>query len=128
MGVDIVMYRVAIGLFVLKCSHSKKKVLIKISDIFNSDTYKDFYSILVIHFKITSLVFALTFLNAILVNRHSSIILLLLLLICMDVHPNPGPQQDSEDISIFHLQVITKAKCNQLKEIGPCLFWYPQYR
>lgn len=120
MGVDLITYRVAIGIFgnLISSVHCISRKICNIDHILNKDFLNDLKEIFLANIKVTLILPTLFFVQAATHNDQSLILILLLLLCCMDVHPNPGPE--SSDLSIFHLNIRSvRNKLSYLNDIAP---------
>ena len=100
--VDVMCYRIAIGLFYSKaygCLVSTKRI--KSFDI--SDFLQDVLNILTLSVKVTTVTCFLCFLQVYSKNEKFLIMLLVWLIVCGDVEKDPGP---SSDVNISQLSII----------------------
>lgn len=106
MGVDIETYRAAIGIFYTS-SHKSLKLPMKVIN-FN----------LRFHFYCTLGIFAMLLLGCYLKNDKFTFYKIILLMICMDVHPNPGPNSTSTICTLDIMHLNTRSIRNKINYIS----------
>lgn len=110
MGNSIMCHRIAIGLFYIKAhslSERKQRLFIKFSSIFYDfcKSSKYFCNIILLCLQ--------NYFN----NNVYAVILIILIRMCMDVELNPGP--NTNDLSIFHLNIRSvRNKLSYIEDIA----------
>ena len=121
MGNDLDQYRAAVGLHYCRVNNfSTRKVVLKFSDLFCDMKPKYLFDFLSCQFSFSLMVLSISFILTYMGFSLPELVLILILMSCMDIHPNPGPNENSfSSIKILHLNIRSiRNKIDYLSDIA----------